>query len=188
MSWTEGVLSLGVGIGLAAAAGLRVFLPLLVLGLAARAGIVPLVASFDWLASGPGIAALAVASVVEVAAYYIPLVDNLLDVIAAPLAILSGILLTAAVTTELPPQVRWAAAIVAGGGAAGVVQALTSITRLKSTALTAGTANPLLATLELGGSLVTSVIAIMLPVVALLLIVAVVIAVRRFRRPSIAAR
>jgi hypothetical protein len=182
MSWTEGVLSLGIGIGLAAAAGLRVFLPLLILGLAARAGAVPLTPGFDWLASGPGIAALAAASSVEVAAYYVPLIDNLLDLIAAPLAIVAGILLTAAVTTELPPEVRWAAAVIAGGGAAGIVQALTSMTRLKSTAFTGGIANPVLATFELAGSVVTSIVAIVLPIAALLVIVAVVFAVRRLKR------
>src|SRR5690348_8919337 len=122
MTWADGLLSLGVGIALAAAAGLRVFLPLLVLGIAARAGPVPLVSSFDWLASTPGLAALTVASIVEVGAYYVPLVDNLLDLIATPLAILAGVLLTAAVTTALPPEVRWAAANIAGGGAAGLVQ------------------------------------------------------------------
>jgi len=182
MSWTEGVLSLGVGIGLAAAAGLRVFLPLLILGLAARAGVVPLTPSFDWLASGPGITVLAAASLVEVGAYYVPLVDNLLDLVAAPLAILAGIVLTAAVTTELPPELRWAAAVIAGGGAAGIVQALTSLTRLKSTAFTGGTANPVLATFELAGSVVTAIVAIVLPVVALLVVAAVVVAVRRLRR------
>jgi hypothetical protein len=188
MTWADGLLSLGVGIGLAAAAGLRVFLPLLVLGLAARAGLVALVSSFDWLASTPGLAALTIASVVEVSAYYVPIVDNLLDLVATPLAILAGVLLTAAVTTTLPPEVRWAAAIVAGGGAAGLVQTLTSITRLKSTALTAGTANPILATLELAGSLIASLVAIMLPGLALLVVVAIVIAVRRARRSARLAR
>lgn len=182
MTWADGLLSLGVGIGLAAAAGLRVFLPLLVLGLAARAGVVPLVGSFDWLASTPGLAALTVASVVEVSAYYVPIVDNLLDLLATPLAIFAGVLLTAAVTTTLPPEVRWAAAVIAGGGAAGLVQTLTSITRLKSTALTAGTANPILATLELVGSLAASIVAVTLPALALLLVAAIVIVVRRVRR------
>jgi hypothetical protein len=188
MTWADGLLSLGVGIGLAAAAGLRVFLPLLVLGLAARTGLVALVSSFDWLASTPGLAALAIASVIEVAAYYVPVLDNLLDLIATPLAILAGVLLTAAVTTTLPPELRWAAAIVAGGGAAGLVQTLTSIARLKSTAFTAGTANPILATMELAGSLVTSIVAIMLPALALLLAVAVVIAVRRAKRRTDSVR
>ena len=182
MSWTEGMLSLGVGIGLAAAAGLRVFLPLLILGLAARAGIVPLATSFDWLASSPGLAVLAAASVVEVGAYYVPFIDNLLDLAAAPLAVLAGILLMAAVTTELPPEVRWSAAVIAGGGAAGIVQALTSMTRLKSTAFTGGAANPVLATFELAGSVVTSIVAIVLPIAALLVVVAVVVAVRRLKR------
>jgi hypothetical protein len=111
VAWADAALSLVVGIGLAAAAGLRVFLPLLVLGVAAHAGVVPLTPTFDWIGSGPGIAALATASVVEVVGYYIPWVDNLLDMIAGPLAVLSGIVLTAAVAggRRFPPphSCRW---------------------------------------------------------------------------------
>jgi hypothetical protein len=180
--WGEALLSLGVGVGLAAAAGLRVFLPLLLLGTAARLGWLPLVDGFDWLASGPGLSALGVATILEIGAYYIPWIDNLLDAAAAPLAVMTGVVATAAVATELPPQLRWAMAIVAGGGTAGAVQALTSLARLKSTALTAGLGNPVLATLELAGSLVTSVVAIVLPIAAVLMVVAFFFLVRRARR------
>jgi hypothetical protein len=180
--WVDAVVSISLGIGLAAAAGFRVFLPLLVLGIAARSGQVSLVSSFAWLASTPGIAALAIASLAEIAGYFVPIVDNLLDAAAGPLAILAGVLLTAAVATELPAEVRWSAAIIAGGGTAGVVQALTSIARLKSTVLTAGIANPVLATIELIGSLVTAVVAIALPLLAVVIAVGVVLVVRRLAR------
>lgn len=181
-AWTDAVLSLGVGLGLAAAAGLRVFLPLLVLGVAAHLGALPLASGFDWLASGPAIAALGSATLLEVSAYYLPWIDNLLDVVATPLAIMAGILLTAAVATGLPPEIRWAAAIIAGGGTAGAVQGLTSLARLKSTALTAGAANPIIATLELVGSFLASILAIALPLVAILVVVAFVLVVRRVAR------
>lgn len=181
-AWTDAVLSLGVGLGLAAAAGLRVFLPLLVLGVAARLGALPLASGFDWLASGPAIAALGSATLLEVSAYYLPWIDNLLDVVATPLAIMAGILLTAAVATGLPPELRWAAAIIAGGGTAGAVQGLTSLTRLKSTAFTAGAANPIISTLELVGSFLASILAIALPLVAILVVVAFVLIVRRVAR------
>jgi hypothetical protein len=184
------VLSLAVGIALAAAAGMRVFLPLLVLGGAARLGWLPLTSGFEWLASSGGLSALTVAVVLEVGAYYVPWVDNALDVIAAPLAVGSGALAVAAVTTELPPEVRWLLAVIAGGGTAGVVQGLTSITRLKSTAATGGLANPAVATLELFGSLATSVIAVVLPIAALALVVGIVLLLRRvgvrlFRRTNV---
>jgi uncharacterized protein DUF4126 len=189
--WLEAVLSVAVGLGLAAAAGLRVFVPLLVLGGAARLGWLPLASGFEWLASGSGLTTLGVATILEVAAYYIPWVDNLLDLVAGPLAVMAGILATAAVTTELPPALRWSAAIIAGGGTAAAVQGVTSITRLKSTAVTAGAANPLLATLELVGSLTTSIVAVVLPALAIFLVVGLLLLARRasrrlFRRQPIA--
>ncbi|HVH28588.1 MAG TPA: DUF4126 domain-containing protein [Vicinamibacterales bacterium] len=180
--WGEAVLSVGVGLGLAAAAGLRVFLPLLMLGAAARLGWVPLVEGFDWLSSTSGLTALGVATILEVGAYYVPWIDNLLDTVAAPLAVLTGVLATAAVTTDLPPPLRWALAVVAGGGTAGAVQAVTSLARLKSSALTAGLGNPLLATLELAGSFLTSLVAIVLPVVAIGLVIAFFLLIRRVAR------
>src|SRR5262245_57939365 len=123
MEWTalDVVLSIGVGLGLAAAAGLRVFLPLLVLGGAARLGWVPLASGFEWLSSGSGLGALSVATILEISAYYIPWVDNVLDFIVGPLAVVAGVLATAAVTIDLPPAVRWSVAIIAGGGTAGTV-------------------------------------------------------------------
>src|SRR3954469_5224255 len=104
--WVDGVLSVAVGLGLAAAAGLRVFVPLLVLGGAARLGWLPLANGFEWLASGSGLATTRVATVRKIGAFCIPWVDNLLDVVAGPLAVMAGILATAAVTTELPPALR----------------------------------------------------------------------------------
>jgi len=178
-NWIEVATALGLGVALAAAAGMRVFVPLFVLGASARLGWVPLAIDFEWLATNVGLATLAVAVVLEVGAYYLPWVDNLLDMATGPLALISGFTAFAAVTTELPPEFRWGLAVVAGGGTAGVVQGLTSLTRLKSTAMTAGLANPLVATLELFGSLTTSVLAVVAPVIALVLIVVIVLGIRR---------
>lgn len=188
--WVEALLSLGVGVGLAAAAGLRVFLPLLLLGSAARLGWLPLTDGFEWLASGVGLGTLSVATALEIGAYYIPWIDNLLDIVAGPSAVVAGIVATAAVTTALPPPVRWAAAIIAGGGTAGVIQGLTTVARLKSSALTAGLGNPLLATLEWVGSLATSLLAIVFPIAAILFVVSTAVlarwVTRRFvRRPRV---
>jgi len=178
VTWADAFLSIAVGIALAAAAGLRVFVPLLVLGGAARFGGLPLSSGFDWLASTQGLGALSVAVVLEIGAYYVPWLDNLLDTVAGPLAVISGALAVAAVTTELPPQVRWALAVVGGGGAAGVVQGLTSFARLKSTAVTGGVANPILATLELFGSFAISIIAIVLPLLAIVIVASFVVLIR----------
>jgi hypothetical protein len=178
VTWADAFVSIAVGIALAAAAGLRVFVPLLVLGGAARFGGLPLSSGFDWLASTQGLAALSLAVVLEIGAYYVPWVDNLLDTVASPLAVISGALAVAAVTTELPPPVRWALAVVGGGGAAGVVQGLTSFARLKSTAVTGGVANPILATLELFGSFAISIVAIVLPLLAIVIVASFVVLIR----------
>lgn len=182
IAWIDLVLSLGVGVALAAAAGFRVFMPLLILGGAARLDLVPLSSDFDWLATDVGLGAMATAVVLEVGAYYVPWVDNLLDLAAGPLAVGSGVLAVAAVTTGLTPELRWALALLAGGGAAGAVQALTSLARLKSSATTGGLANPLLATLELAGSLITSLVAVALPVLAILFVVGFVVLIRKIGR------
>ncbi|MBS0377814.1 MAG: DUF4126 domain-containing protein [Proteobacteria bacterium] len=166
MAGTELALSIALGVGLATAVGLRVFLPMLVVSAAAYTGHLHLSAGFGWLASAPALLMLAVAALIEVVAYYIPGVDNLLDTLAAPAALIAGTVLTAAVMTDLPPLVKWTTAAIAGGGAAGITQGITSILRLKSTTLTAGLGNHALATSELGGALGLSVLALAAPVIA----------------------
>ncbi len=177
------LLSVALGIGLAAAVGLRVFLPLLIASVAAATGHLELAPSFGWLSGTPAIVMLAVASVLEVRAYYVPGVDNLLDAIAAPVAVVAGAAVAAAVMTDLPPIVKWTTAVIAGGGVAGLTQGLTALLRAKSTALTGGLGNSIVATGELGGSIVLAVLAIAAPVIAVgLVVLAVWLAVRLGRR------
>ena len=175
----ETLLSIGIGLGLAAACGFRVFVPLLVASIAARAGYLSLAAGFDWVGTEPALYAFATATVLEILAYYIPWLDNVLDAIATPAAVIAGMLVGAAVFTDLPPFLKWSLAIIAGGAAAGMVQGATGLLRLKSTALTGGLANPMVSTLELAGSLVTAVMALMVPVVALVLVAALCVAAFR---------
>jgi hypothetical protein len=177
------LVSVAVGVGLAAACGFRVFVPLLVLSIAGRAGMVPIATGFEWLTSTGAMVAFALATVLEVAAYYVPWLDNLLDTLTSPAAVVAGVLASASVLTDLPPMLKWTVAIIAGGGAAGTVQGVTSLLRLKSTATTGGLGNFVFATAELGGSVVTSILAIVVPVVTLaLLAIAVVALVRLSRR------
>src|SRR5688572_21735443 len=187
ITWTEAILSLGIGIGLAAATGMRVFVPLLVLGITARMEWLPLTDGFQWLSSWPAIIALAAAAVLEVGAYYVPVIDNFLDLLAGPMAVIAGIVATAAVTTELPPMLRWTLAIVAGGGTAGVVQTVTSVVRLKSTMLTAGFGNFVVASFELIASLIASLIAILAPVIAIFLVIGILMLFLAFARKRTAA-
>lgn len=167
MSGFDAAISIALGIALAAATGFRVFLPLLVVSVAAYAGHLPLSEHFAWLASLPAVTMLSVAAVAEVLAYYIPAVDNLLDAITTPAALIAGTLVAAATMTNLPPSVKWATAVIAGGGAAGITQGVTALLRAKSTAFTAGLGNPVLATLELVGALLVSALALTAPWVAI---------------------
>lgn len=167
MTGLDIAVSISLGLGLAAAVGFRVFLPLLVASLAAHTGHLHLSDNFAWLGTLPAVIMLSVAAATEVAAYYIPGVDNLLDTITTPAAVIAGTLVSAAVMTDLPPLIKWTTAIIAGGGAAGITQAVTALLRVKSTTLTGGTANSLVASGELGGALLLSALALIAPFVAL---------------------
>lgn len=175
----ETLVSVAVGLGLAAACGFRVFVPLLALGLAGAGGHLALAPGFTWLSSTPALMALGTATVLEVVAYYVPWLDHLLDTIAAPTAVLAGVLATASVVTDLPPVLKYAIALIGGGGAAGLIQGATMLLRLKSTALTGGAGNSVVSTLELGGAVITAALAIAVPLLCLLLVVFLCTAVFR---------
>ena len=164
-------LSVALGIGLAAATGFRIFLPMLVTSIAANTGHLPLAESFVWLGTPTALIVLGIAALAEILAYYIPGVDNLLDTLATPAALVAGTIISAAVITDLPPMVKWATAIIAGGGVAGLMQSTTALLRAKSTVFTAGIGNPVIATTELGSSLIVSLLALAAPFIALLLVV-----------------
>ena len=171
MSDFDVALSVALGIGLAAATGFRLFLPMLVVSIAANTGHLPLAESFAWLGTPSALILLGVAAAAEILGYYIPGVDNLLDTLATPAALVAGTIISAAVITDLPPMVKWATAIIAGGGVAGLIQSTTALLRAKSTVFTGGLGNPVVATTELGGSLLVSILALAAPLIALLLVV-----------------
>jgi hypothetical protein len=179
----EYLLAISLGVSLAAAVGFRVFIPVLVVAVAARMGAMDLAPGFDWLRTNTAIAMLAVAAIAEISAYYIPGVDNVLDALTTPLALIAGTLMVASPLWDLPPLLKWSTAIIAGGGAAGITQSLTSLLRAKSTLTTGGLANPAVSTAELGGSLLLSILAFLLPVLAFVLfLVALVLLYRWWRR------
>ncbi len=164
----ETLLSVALGLGLAAACGFRVFVPLLLASLAAHQGHLSLAAGFEWLGRTPALLAFGTATVLEVGAYYIPWLDHVLDVAATPAALLAGMVASAAVITDLPPLLKWTVTIIGGGGAAGLIQGASVLLRLKSTALTGGLANPVIATGELLGAVGLALLALVLPLVALI--------------------
>jgi len=167
---SEYALSIVLGIALAAATGFRVFLPLLVVGTAAYTGHLTLDDNFAWLGTPSALIMLSVAALVEILAYYIPIVDNLLDTLAIPAAAVAGTIVSAAVMTDVPPMVKWTAAVIAGGGIAGLTHGLTGLVRGHSTVLTGGLGNPVIATAELGGALLMTFLALAAPVVAVVVI------------------
>ncbi|MEM8549222.1 MAG: DUF4126 domain-containing protein [Verrucomicrobiota bacterium] len=166
------LLAVMAGLGLSAAAGFRVFVPLFVLAIAAKSDMVQLSESFLWLDSWPTLIILGTATAVEIAAYYVPWVDNLLDTIASPAAIIAGTLISASVLPEMDPGLHWTLAVIMGGAPAGIVQGTTVLTRGTSTATTAGVGNPIVSTAEVGGSLLLSILAIVVPILVGILVLA----------------
>lgn len=179
----ETVFSVCLGVALAAACGFRIFVPLLVMSLAARNGMLELAGGFDWIASTPALVILAVATVVEIAAYYVPWLDNALDVAAGPVAVVAGVVVAASAVGEMEPALRWSLAVIAGGGAAGAVQGITTLVRQGSTLTTGGLGNPLVSTVEAAGAAAVALLAVLAPVLAAaLLATAIVLAVRWLQR------
>lgn len=158
--------SIFLGLGLAAGSGFRVFVPLLVTNVAAQLGYVHLGSGFEWMSSWPAFAVFATATLAEIAAYYIPWLDNLFDTIGTPLAVIAGTILTSSFITGMDPMLRWVLAIICGGGIAGIIKAGTAVIRLGSSAVTGGFGNSILATLENFISILFSVVAVFIPLLA----------------------
>lgn len=171
----DAFLSIVLGIALAAATGFRVFVPLLVAGLAARAGWLPLTDTFAWLDSTPALLMLGTAALLEALAYAIPGLDHLLDVLAGPVAVVAGAVASASVMADVSPALMWPLAIIAGGGIAGAVKGSAAVVRAQTGMATAGLGNPVVSTFETVGAIVLSVFALLLPIAALVAIVALLL-------------
>jgi len=164
------ILALALGLGLSAACGFRVFVPLFVMGLGARAGYLDFVPGdgLAWATGDFALIMLGAATVLEIAAYYVPWLDNALDTIATPAAIVAGSVATASAVSGFDPTLQWIIGIIGGGGTAATVQAGTVVTRAASSLTTGGLGNPVVSTAEAGLGTGLSVLAILLPLAALL--------------------
>jgi hypothetical protein len=182
----ETLLSIFLGIGLAASVGFRVFVPLFALSLAAYFNVWELNSNWEWIGSTSALITLGVATIFEIFAYYIPYLDNMLDSVAIPLAAIAGTAVMVSTVADLSPVFTWALAIIAGGGTAAAIAGTTGATRLASTATTAGIGNPVVATLETGTSVVMSVVSLFIPVLAILLVVLILFVIyklyKKFKR------
>ena len=172
-------LAIALGIGLSAASGFRLFVPLLGLSIAVLSGYLEPAEGFAWIGTWPALIAFAVATVLEIGVYYIPWLDNALDTLATPLAFVAGSVLAASVMVDLPSFVQWMLAIIAGGGAAGIVQLGTTALRGKSSVTTAGMGNFVVSSFELLGAVLTTALAILLPVISLVLVVWIILYLAR---------
>jgi len=173
--------SILLGVGLSAACGFRVFVPMLFMSIAALSGHLTFAPGFAWIGTYPALITLTVATLLEIGGYYIPWLDHFLDTLATPAAIVAGTLVTAAMVTKMDPMLKWSLAVIVGGGIAGLVQGSTVLARATSTATTGGFGNPALATIELGGSTVIAGMALLLPwLTALLLLLSIIFFGKRF--------
>lgn len=159
------------GVGISAACGFRVFLPLFALSLAGYTGQVELAESIQFLATPGAMIALGTATALEIGAYYIPFLDNLLDSIATPAALVAGTFATGAYVEEMTPVLQWAVALIAGGGSATAVQLTTTATRGGSTVSTGGFGNFIVSTGEAIGAIGMFLLAVFLPILAVILVV-----------------
>lgn len=166
----ETLLSACLGIGLSAACGFRVFVPLLIMSIASLSGHLSLAHGFEWIGSYPALVSFSVATCLEIAGYYVPWLDHLLDTVATPAAIVAGTIITASMVADVSPFLKWTLAVIAGGGAAGMVQGTTVLVRGASGVTTGGLANPVVSTLELAGSIITSILALVAPVLVVILV------------------
>jgi hypothetical protein len=163
MNAQELLLGLAAGLGLAAACGFRVFVPLWCLSLAAREGAVRVSAELSWIGGDAAFLALGAATLLEIGAYYVPFIDNLLDTVATPAAAIAGALATTALMVDCDPWLRWTLGSIAGAGTATAIQIPTAALRATSSATTVGLANPLVSTGEAAGAGALSGLAILIP-------------------------
>jgi hypothetical protein len=164
-------ISICLGIGLAASVGFRVFLPLFALSLSSYFNVWELNDSWLWLGSLTALITFGVATLIEIAAYYIPFIDNILDSISIPLAALAGTAVMMSTMVDLSPIISWSLAIIAGGGTAAAISGSSSVTRLTSTTTTGGVGNPIISTIETVTAFFMSVISIFLPLLAIIFVI-----------------
>jgi Domain of unknown function (DUF4126) len=181
----ETIIGLLIGIGLSAACGFRVFIPMMGLSIAAISGHITLSHGFDWIGTWPALIAFTTATALEIGAYYIPWIDHVLDALMTPAAAVAGTILTVSMLGDISPFFKWSMAILAGGGASSIVQGGTVVFRALSSHTTGGMANFLLSSSELLGSILFTVSAILLPVMTFFIVLLIIfVIIKKLLNPS----
>ncbi len=183
----ETILSFLLGIGLSAAVGFRVFVPLLIVSLVSMTGHLTLASGFEWIGTPVAALVFAVATLVELLGFLVPWVSNALDGIATPAAAIAGVIMMAAVLTNMSPVARWVLAIIAGGGVALTVQGATVVTRAVAAGTTGGIASPVVGILEAISSFVVTVTTIIIPAITGIVVLIAVLLVLRIALPKFRA-
>ncbi|MCJ8155215.1 DUF4126 domain-containing protein [Chryseobacterium sp. SSA4.19] len=178
------LLSAFIGIGLAAASGFRVFLPMFAVSLASYLHWIPMSEHFEWLAGLPTLITTGIATIVEILAYYIPFIDHLLDTISVPMATVAGSVLFASQFTDLGTFPQWALALIAGGGTAATISSGFAGLRAASTATTGGLGNSVVGTTETAGAGIMAFLAMAAPVIAAVCAVILIVLIFFFGRKA----
>ena len=165
----ELLMSLLIGIGLSATSGFRLFLPFLVISAASLTGLLELAPAFEWIGTYPALTVFAVAAMVEVLAYFFPYLDNLLSTVSIPFAVIAGTVITASVIVDMGPLLTWSLALIAGGGASLTTKTTSTLLHTGSTAVTGGTANPVLSAAESVFSAFMAIVSIFAPILIVFL-------------------
>lgn len=184
----ESITAVALGIGLAASAGFRVFVPMLVASVAAHLGILPVQDGFSWLASWPAIVCFGTATAAEIAAYYVPFIDNLLDTVTTPMAVGAGTLLMTSVLPIDSNMLRWTTGFIIGGGIAATMQGGSVLLRLLSSSLTGGVGNSGVTTGENAAAIGTSLLSLVIPLVVVPVLLVLVVILLVFFRKRISRR
>lgn len=182
----EFVMAVLIGIGLSATVGFRIFTPLLITSIAEKASFISLAEGFSWIGSTPALIAFLVATILEISANYIPVVDSILKALATPVAVIAGILLTASFIGDMDPLLTWSISIIAGGSTATLSQLTTTSIKSASTITTGGIGNIFISLAEGFIAVVMSLVSIFLPVLVIffiaILLITFIIVYRRFRK------
>jgi hypothetical protein len=160
-----------VGVGLSAACGFRVFVPLLGMSIAHLTGHLTLSPGFDWIGSWPALMAFGTATILEIITFYVPCLDNLMDTAAIPAATIAGTIVTASQIGDMSPLMKWTLAAIAGGGVSLMIQGGTTAVRALSTGTTGGFGNFIVSTSELVAAVVVTILAIVVPLLCVVLVI-----------------
>ena len=179
MSTEATILAALMGLSLASASGFRVFLPPFLLSIAVRTDTLVNLdlsdTSFAIFDSNAAVLVLGIACLAEFAAYYVPWLDNLLDTIATPAAVLSGVGMSSMVLVGTDPIMQWSFAIIAGGGSAGIIQLTTVAIRGLSSTFTLGFGNSFVASGENIASVVLTIAALLAPLIAAIFAIIIIL-------------